>query len=73
MLNELPESIVSMQVGDFIHGCEQGIAEVKYWAGKPFELNMPDQKVNEPPAQSEESKHNESSSDYKDALDNHQF
>ena len=60
MKNELPESILNMQVGDFMLGCEHGDPEVKYWAGKPFELNMPSQKANEPP---EESKDNESSSD----------
>ena len=66
MKNELPESILNMQVGDFILGCEHGDPEVKYWAGKPFELNMPTpQKANEQP---EESKDNESSSDYKDAI-----
>ena len=45
MINELPESVKNMQVGDFLNGCDQGDAEVKFWGAKPFELES-DEKEN---------------------------
>ena len=38
MINELPESVTNMTVGDFLNRRDQGDAEVKFWGAKPFEL-----------------------------------
>lgn len=71
MINELPESVRNMQVGDFLNGCDQGDAELKFWGAKPFELQS-DQKQNVAPEQTQENKCYRSSSEYEDALDQQQ-
>ncbi len=40
MINELPESILNMQVGKFLEGCETDDPEIKFWSQKPFELDV---------------------------------
>ena len=40
MINELPASILNMQVGQFLDGCETNDPEIKFWAQKPFELDQ---------------------------------